>query len=65
MGTWGPEATPKPIFRGLVLDHQVSKQPEVKNVSKTDKFDHKQHIFSVCLALASLKLDGRVSDPEN
>ena len=45
----GPEATPEPSFRGLVLDHQVLKQPEAKNLSKTAKFDQKQQFSSVFL----------------
>ena len=59
----GPEATPEPSFRGLVLDHQVLKQPEAKNLSKTAKFDQKQQFLSVFLDLASLKLDGRAPNP--
>ena len=43
----GPEVTPEPSFRGLVLDHQVWKQPEAKNLSKTAKFDQKQQFLSV------------------
>ena len=43
----GPEVTPEPSFRGLVLDHQVLKQPEAKNLSKTAKFDQKQPFLSV------------------
>ena len=59
----GPEVTPEPSFRGLVLDHQVWKQPEAKNLSKTAKFDQKQQFLSVFLDLASLKLDGRAPNP--
>ena len=43
----GPEVTPEPSFRGLVLDHQVWKQPEAKNLSKIAKFDQKQQFLSV------------------
>ena len=33
--------TPEPRFRGLVLDHQLLKEPEPKNHSKRAKFDQK------------------------
>ena len=59
----GPEVAPESSFRGLMLDHQVLKQPEAKNLSKTAKFDQKQQFLSVFLDLASLKLDGRASNP--
>ena len=59
----GPEITPEPSFRGLVLNHQVLKQPETKHLSKTAKFDQKQQFLSGFLALAPLKLDGRVPNP--
>ena len=55
----GLELTPEHSFKGLVLDHQVLKQLEAKNLSKTAKFDQKQQFLSVFLDLASLKLDGR------
>ena len=54
IGAWGSEVTPEPSFRGLVLNHQVLQQPEAKNLSKTAKFDQKQHAFFVLFkALAS------------
>ena len=59
----GPEATPEQGFRGLVLDHQVLKQPEAKNLSKTAKFDQKTTIFECFFALAFFKLDGRAPNP--
>ena len=59
----GPEVTPEPSFKGLVLDHQVLKQLEAKNLSKTAKFDQKQQFLRVFLALASLELDGRAPNP--
>ena len=34
--------TLEPRFRGLVLDHQLLKEPEPKNRSKRAKFDQKQ-----------------------
>ena len=46
-----------------MLDHQVLKQPEAKNLSKTAKFDKKQQFLSVFLDLASLKLDGQAPNP--
>ena len=46
-----------------MLGHQVLKQPEAKNLSKTAQFDQKRQILSVFLALASLKIDGRASNP--
>ena len=51
--------TPEPRFRGLVLDHQLLKEPETKNLSKRAKFDQKQQFWGGFLALASLNLDGR------
>ena len=44
-------------------DHQVLKGPEAKNLSKTAIFDQKQQFLSGFLALAPLKLDGRVPNP--
>ena len=35
----GQYVTPEPRFRGLVLDHQFSKELEPKNCSKIAKFD--------------------------
>ena len=52
----GLKIPPELSCRGMVLDHQVLKQP--KNFSKTAKFDQKQKFLSVFIALASLKLDG-------
>ena len=49
----------EPRFRGLVLDHQVLKEPEPKNCSKRAKFDQKQQFLDGFLALAPLNLDGR------
>ena len=47
------------IFRGLVLDHQLLKEPEPKNYSKRAKFDQKQQFLVGFFALAPLNLDGR------
>ena len=55
----GRYVTPEPRFRGLVLDHQLLKAPEPKNLSKRAKFDQKQQFLGGFLALASLNLDGR------
>ena len=46
-----------------MLDHQVLKGPEAKNLSKTAIFDQKQQFLSGFLALAPLKLDGRAPNP--
>ena len=37
--------TPEPRNRGLVLDHQLLKEPEPKNRSKRAKFDQKQQFL--------------------
>ena len=37
--------TPDPRNRGLVLDHQLLKEPEPKKRSKRVKFDQKQHLL--------------------
>ena len=55
----GRYVTPEPKFRGLVLDHQLLKEPEPKNYSKRAKFDQKQQFLGGFLALAPLNLDGR------
>ena len=55
----GRYVTPEPRFRGLVLDHQLLKEPEPKNHSKRAKFDQKQQFLGGFLALAPLNLDGR------
>ena len=57
------EVTPEPRFRGLVLDHQVSKQPEAKNLSKIANFNEKHQFLSVSLALTPLKLHCRALNP--
>ena len=51
--------TPEPRFRGLVLDHQLLKEPEPKKHSKTAKFDKKLQFLGGFLALPPLNLDGR------
>ena len=56
-GVW--YVTPEPRNRGLVLDHQLLKEPEPKNRSKRAKFDQKQQFLGGFLALAPLNLDGR------
>ena len=43
----GRYVTPEPRFRGLVLDHQLLKEPEPKNHSKRAKFDQKQQFLGV------------------
>ena len=55
----GQYVTPEPRFRGLVLDHQLLKEPEPKNRSKRAKFDQKQQFLGGFLVLAPLNLDGR------
>ena len=55
----GPYVTQEPRFRGLVLDHQLLKEPEPKNHSKKAKFVQKQQFLVGFLALAPLNLDGR------
>ena len=55
----GRYVTPEPRFRGLVLDHQLLKEPEPKNHSKRAKFDQKQQFLGGFLVLAPLNLDGR------
>ena len=55
----GRYVTPEPRFKGLVLDHQLLKEPEPKNCSKRDKFDPKQQFLGGFLVLAPLNLDGR------
>ena len=54
----GRYVTSKLRFRGLVLDHQLLKEPEPKNRSKRAKFDQKQQFLDGFLALAPLTLDG-------
>ena len=44
--------TPEPRFRGLVLKNNFLKEPETKNRSKRAKFDEKQQVLGVFLALA-------------
>ena len=41
----GQYVTLEPRFRGLVLDHQLLKEPEPKNCSKRAKFDQKQQFL--------------------
>ena len=53
MGTWGSSLTSEPSFRGLVLDHQILKQPEAKNLSKIAKFVTTTTVFECFLAIAS------------
>ena len=53
----------EPRFRGLVLDHQLLKEPEQKKRSKRAKFDQKQQFLGGFLALAPLSLDGRAPNP--
>ena len=48
-----------PTFRGLVLNHQVLKEPEPKTCSKRGKFDLKQQFLGGFLALAPLNLKSR------
>ena len=48
----GQYVTPEPRFRGLVLHHQLSKEPEPKNRSKRAKFDQKQQFLGGFLSLA-------------
>ena len=58
---WAPGGwyvSPKPRFRGLVLDHQLLKVPQPKTRPKRAKFDQKQQFLGGFLALASLNLDG-------
>ena len=55
----GPYVTPEPRNRGLVLDHQLLKEPEPKNRSKRAKFNQKQQFLGDSLALAPLNLDGQ------
>ena len=57
--SWGLYMTPEPRFKGLVLDHQILKEPEPKNLSKRAKFDQKQQFLDGFLALIPLNLDGR------
>ena len=38
----GQYVTLEPRFRGLMLDHQLLKESEPKNLSKRAKFDQKQ-----------------------
>ena len=52
-------ATPELRFRGLVLDHQVLKEPEPKKRSKRANFVQKRQFLGGFLALAPLNLDGR------
>ena len=54
----GRYVTPVPRFRGLVLDHQGLEELEPKNRSKRAKFDQKQQLLGVFLALAPLTFDG-------
>ena len=63
MGKWELRCSPRTYISGLVLDHQVLKGSEAKDFSKIVKFDQKQHILIVFLALASLKLDGQAPNP--
>ena len=55
----GRYVTPEPRFRGLVLDHQLLKEPEPKNHSKRAKLDQKEQFSGGFLALPPLNLDGR------
>ena len=57
--SWGCYVTLEPRFRGVVLYHQLLKEPEPKNRSKRAKFDEKQQFWGGFLALAPLNLDGR------
>jgi len=43
----GPYVTPEPRNRGLVLNHQLLKEPEPKNHSKRAKFDQKSSFWVV------------------
>ena len=54
----GRYVTPEPRFRGLVLDNQLLKAPEPKNLSKRAKFDQKQQFWDGFIALAPLNFDG-------
>ena len=54
----GRYVTPKPRFRGLVLNHQLLKEPEPKKRSKRAKFDQKQQFLGGFLAPPPLNLDG-------
>ena len=54
----GPEITPEPSFRGLVLDHQVLKKLDLKKHSKTVVFDQIWLFLRGFWLLVVLKLDG-------
>ena len=56
--------TPKPRFRGLVLDHQGLEELELKNRSKRAKFDQEQRFLDGFLDLAPLNFDGRAPNPQ-
>ena len=50
----GRYVTQEPRFNGLVLNHQLLKEPEPKNCSKRAKFDQKQPFLGSFLAVATL-----------
>ena len=45
--SWGGYVTQEPRFRDLLLDHQLLKELEPKNRSKTAKFDQKSSLWVV------------------
>ena len=55
----GRYVTPESRLRGLVLNHQLLKEPEPKNYSKRAKFNQNQQFLGGFLALTPLDLDGR------
>ena len=55
----GRYVTPEPRYKGLVLNHQLLKESEPKNISKRAKFDQKQKFLGGILAPVVLNLDGR------
>ena len=65
---WGSTERGEPIefdFLGLECDHQVLKQLEPKNLSKTGISNQFLLFLSSFLVSAALKLDGRISNLEN
>ena len=59
----GRYETPEPRLRGLVLDHQLLKEPEPKNRSTRVNCDQKQRYLGGFLDLAPLNFDCRALNP--
>ena len=59
----GRYVTPEPRFIGLVLNHQVLEELELKKQPKTAVFDQIWLFLSGFLVLVLLKADGRAPNP--